>query len=179
MRILAKFNLILILIFAIAVSITGYIAHGFLESDARQQVIQQAELMVGAAGGMRTYTAEQLDPLLEASEPHAHRFIPQTIPFYGATEVFTYLRKTYPAYTYKEAALNPTNPRDRAADWEADIIQSFRNHPSQAQTIGERETPGRTNHCSSPTRSRLTRVACMPRRARRGASSLAGGIREG
>ncbi|MGO8786806.1 MAG: DUF3365 domain-containing protein [Terriglobia bacterium] len=141
MRILAKFNLILILIFAIAVSITGYIAHGFLESDARQQVIQQAELMVGAAGGMRTYTAEQLDPLLEASEPHAHRFIPQTIPFYGATEVFTYLRKTYPAYTYKEAALNPTNPRDRAADWEADIIQSFRNHPSQAQTIGERETP--------------------------------------
>ena len=141
MRILAKFNLILILIFGIAVTITGYIAHGFLERDARQQVIRQAELMVGAAGGMRTYTAEQLDPLLEADEQHARRFIPQTIPFYGATEVFNYLRKTYPAYTYKEAALNPTNPRDRAADWEADVIQTFRNHPNQTQTVGERDTP--------------------------------------
>jgi HAMP domain-containing protein len=141
MRILAKFNLILIVIFATAVAITGYIAHGFLESDARQQVTQQAELMVGAAGGMRAYTAEQLDPLLEAHEQHADRFIPQTIPFYGATEVFNYLRKTYPDYTYKEAALNPTNPRDRAADWEADIIQNFRNHPEQTQSIGERNTP--------------------------------------
>jgi HAMP domain-containing protein len=141
MRILAKFNLILILIFAAAVAITGYIAHGFLERDARQEVIRQAELMVGAAGGMRAYTAEQLDPLLEPSEQRASRFIPQTIPFYSATEVFNYLRKTYPAYTYKEAALNPTNPRDRAADWEADIIQSFANHPNQTQTIGERPTP--------------------------------------
>lgn len=141
MRILAKFNLILILIFGVAVTITGYIAHGFLERDAREQAIRQAELMVGAAGGMRTYTAEQLDPLLEASEQHARRFIPQTIPFYGATEVFNYLRKTYPAYTYKEAALNPTNPRDRAADWEADVIQSFRNHPNDTQTFGQRSTP--------------------------------------
>ncbi len=141
MRILAKFNLILILIFATAVAVTGYIAHGFLDRDARQQVTQQAELMVSAAGGMRTYTADQLDPLLESSEQHADRFIPQTIPFYGATEVFNYLRKTYPAYTYKEAALNPTNPRDRAADWEADIIQGFQNHPNQTQATGERSTP--------------------------------------
>jgi len=140
-RNLAKFNLILILIFATAVAITSYIARFFLEEDASQQLIQQTELMVGAAGGMHTYTAEQLDPLLEAHEQHADRFIPQTIPFYGATEVFNYLRKAYPPYTYKEAALNPTNPRDRATDWEADIIQNFQNHPSLAQAIGERPTP--------------------------------------
>ena len=141
MRILAKFNLILILIFASAVAITGYIARGFLDENAHQQVIHQAELMAGAAGGMRSYTEEQLDPLLEAHEQHADRFIPQTIPFYGATEVFNYLRKTYPDYTYKEAALNPTNPRDRASDWEADIIQNFRNHPEQTQITNKRSTP--------------------------------------
>ena len=141
MRILAKFNLILILIFGTAVAITGFIARRFLASDARSQVVQQAELMVGAAGGMRAYTADQLDPLLEARNDRRERFLPQTIPFYGATEVFSYLRKTYPAYTYKEAALNPTNPRDRASDWEADVIDDFRNHPAKTQITGERSTP--------------------------------------
>ena len=80
MSILEKLNLILILIFAAAVAITGYMAHGFLDRDARQQVIQQAELMVGVAGGMRLYTAEQLDPLLEPSEQHAKPIHPPNDP---------------------------------------------------------------------------------------------------
>jgi HAMP domain-containing protein len=161
MRILAKFNLILIVIFAAAVAIAGYIAHGFLDRDARQQVIQQAELMVGAAGGMRSYTAEQLDPLLEGSEQHSRRFIPQTIPFYSATEVFNYLRKTYPAYTYKEAALNPTNLRDRAVDWEADIIQSFSNHPEKAQIIDTRPTPeGESLYLAHPIKVDASCLTC-------------------
>src|SRR5947208_16522115 len=36
------------------------------------------------------------------------------------------LRKKYPDYAYKEAALNPTNPRDRAEGWEADLVNQFR-----------------------------------------------------
>jgi HAMP domain-containing protein len=141
MRILAKFNLVLIFVFGAAVSITGYIARQFLQQDARHEVLQQAQLLVGAAGAMRTYTTDQLDPLLEAHQAHSTTFIAQSIPFFGATEVFNYLRKTYPAYTYKEATLNPTNPRDRAADWEADVIQSFRNHSDEAQMLGQRDTP--------------------------------------
>jgi HAMP domain-containing protein len=141
MRILAKFNLVLIFVFGAAVSITGYIARQFLQQDARHEVLQQAQLLVGAAGAMRTYTTDQLDPLLEAHQEHSTTFIAQSIPFFGATEVFNYLRKTYPAYTYKEATLNPTNPRDRAADWEADVIQSFRNHSDEAQMLGQRDTP--------------------------------------
>jgi len=141
MRILAKFNLVLILVFGAAVGITGYIAREFLQQGARGEVLKQAQLLVGAAGAMRTYTAEQLDPLLEAKQEHSITFIAQTIPFFGATEVFNYLRKTYPAYTYKEATLNPTNPRDRAADWEADVIQGFRNHSEETQMTGQRDTP--------------------------------------
>jgi HAMP domain-containing protein len=141
MRILAKFNLVLILVFGAAVGIAGYIARQFLQQGARDEVLKQAQLLVGAAGAMRTYTADQLDPLLEAKQEHSITFIAQTIPFFGATEVFNYLRKTYPAYTYKEATLNPTNPRDRAADWEADVIQGFRNHSEETQMTGQRDTP--------------------------------------
>jgi len=68
-------------------------------------------------------------------------FFPQSIPFYGSTENFNYFRDRYPNYSYKEAALNPTNPRDRTADWEADAVNIFRNDPARTEVTGRRETP--------------------------------------
>ncbi len=140
MRLLIKFNLLLVLVFAVSIAITAYVAHGFLEQSAHDQVIQQARLMMGAAGGMRTYTSKQVGPLLAGYEDQTRAFPPQRIPAYSATEVFNYLRKDYPAYTYKEATLNPTNLRDRAEDWEADLIQEFRNHPELKERSGRRTT---------------------------------------
>ena len=70
-----------------------------------------------------------------------HEFFPQSIPFYGSTENFNYFRNRYPDYTYKEAALNPTNLRDRTADWEADVVNIFRNDPAKTEVTGRRETP--------------------------------------
>ncbi len=141
MRLLIKFNLLLIFIFGISVAITAYVAHDFLQQNARHEVLQQARLMMGAAGGMRTYTSQQLGPLLAAHEHDSPTFAPQRVPAYSATEVFNYLRKDYPAYTYKEATLNPTNLRDRAVGWEADIIEDFRNNPQRGELIGQRDTP--------------------------------------
>ncbi len=140
MRLLLKFNLLLVVVFGVSIAITAYVAHSFLEQNAHDQVIQQARLMMGAAGGMRTYTSKQVGPLLAASENQSTPFPPQRVPAYSATEVFNYLRKDYPAYTYKEATLNPTNLRDRAEDWEADLVQEFRNHPELKELSGERET---------------------------------------
>jgi hypothetical protein len=68
-------------------------------------------------------------------------FFPQSIPFYASTETFNYFRTEYPAYSYKEAALNPTNPRDRTVDWEADVVNIFRNEPAKKEVVGHRETP--------------------------------------
>ena len=47
-------------------------------------------------------------------------FLPQAVPSYSATEVLNALHKQHPDYAYKEATLNPTNPRDRAVGWELD-----------------------------------------------------------
>jgi protein-histidine pros-kinase len=62
------------------------------------------------------------------------------VPAYAATEQFNDLRKTHADYFYKEATLNPTNPRDRAADWEADVVNGFRAAPQTPEAIGVRET---------------------------------------
>ena len=88
----------------------------------------------------RNYTTEQIKPLLQTHQLHERVFLPQTVPAYAATESFNYLRKRYPDYVYHEATLNPTNPRDRAVDWEADVINNFRNHGNDQELIGDRTT---------------------------------------
>ncbi|ABF43236.1 sensor protein [Candidatus Koribacter versatilis Ellin345] len=141
MKLLLKFNLIFILLAGIGLAIVAKISYSFLMENARSQVVQQAKLMMESAKATRDYTSEELKPLLQKVTGHENEFIPQTVPAYGATTSFNRLRKKYSDYTYKEAALNPTNPKDRAEDYEADIINSFRNHPEQTEIIGERSTP--------------------------------------
>ena len=73
--------------------------------------------MVESASSTREYTAQELTPLLEENPRHLTTFLPQTIPFYAATGTFARLHAKYPEYAYNEAALNPSNLRDRAVEW--------------------------------------------------------------
>lgn len=77
MRLLLKFNLVLLAVFGTGVAIAGYLSHEFLERSARDEVLEQARLMMGAAGGMRTYTSKQVGPLLKAHQQRINRFLPQ------------------------------------------------------------------------------------------------------
>jgi HAMP domain-containing protein len=151
MKLLTKLNLILVTLFGAGSILIAYTAHQFLMGNARSQVIQQAELMVESARSTRQYTANELAPLLEMVPAHQTRFLPETIPFYAATVTFDYLHKRYPEYSYKEAALNPSNLRDRAVEWEADLIGYFRNHAGDKELVGERDTPtGRMLYIARP-----------------------------
>ncbi|HKO04972.1 MAG TPA: DUF3365 domain-containing protein [Candidatus Acidoferrales bacterium] len=140
MKLLAKFNLILILLFGSGMALISRLAYDFLKQNARAQVQQQAQLMMESARAMRDYTSEELEPLLVDVPDAATTFLPQVVPNYSSTQIFARLRKQYPDYTYKEAALNPINLRDRAVDWESDVINDFRNHPNENELVGERQT---------------------------------------
>jgi HAMP domain-containing protein len=139
MSLLTKFNLALVVVFSLAMVPAGYIAHALLQRSARTQVIQNARIMMETAMAVRGYTIKQIKPLLD--NRLAEEFLPQTVPAYSATEIFNYLRKSNPEYEYKEATLNPSNPRDRTVDWEADVVNEFRRDPKRGEIIGERETP--------------------------------------
>lgn len=92
-------------------------------------------------------------PLLDKQQRRSSEFLPQTVPNYAATQEFNYIHKRNPDYTYKEATLNPTDPIDRASDWEADIVNTFRNDPSREHLYGERDTPtGRSLYFARPIR---------------------------
>src|SRR5215813_12191031 len=140
MKLLAKFNLLLIILFGLGLALIAVNARSFLMDDAKKVVLNQAELMAASAKATRDYTEEEISPVLESTPEHVNTFLPQTIPFYAATVTFNRLRKNFPDYTYKEATLNPTNLVDRAEDWQADIVNYFRNNPSNKQLVGERQS---------------------------------------
>ena len=141
MKLLLKFNLIFLLLAGTGLAIVAHVAYRFLRNNAESQVVQQAQLMMESARATRDYTSEELKPLLSKIPGHDVEFIPQTVPAYGATQSFTRLRRKYPEYTYKEAALNPTNPRNRAVEWETDIVNEFRNNEARKEFSGTRMTP--------------------------------------
>jgi HAMP domain-containing protein len=135
-----KFNIVLFLVFAAGMGVSAYVSHRLLQDNAKEEVLRNAGLMMEAALSIRGYTVTQVKPHLEAQL--AETFLPQTVPAYAATETFNTLRKKYPDYSYKEATLNPTNPRDKAVEWEADVVNAFRNAgASLPEVTGMRDTP--------------------------------------
>ncbi|MGE3539140.1 MAG: DUF3365 domain-containing protein [Candidatus Tectimicrobiota bacterium] len=134
-----KFNLALIVVSALGLGITGFVAHQRLQQNAREEVIRNADIMMEAAAAVSDYTVKKFTPYLELQLQRA--FLPQAVGPLVATEMFNAIRAKYPEYTYQEKALNPTNPRNRAVDWEADVVHDFRGNRSKTKVIEERATP--------------------------------------
>jgi protein-histidine pros-kinase len=148
-KLILKFNLVFIAIFLIGLGVAGYMSNQLLQQNAREEILQNARLVMETALATRSYTSSQVRPLLETQMKYT--FLPQSVPAYSATEVFNGLRKKFPEYAYQEATLNPTNPRDRAVEWESDVVNQFRTNTGTAEIIGERETPtGRSLYIARP-----------------------------
>lgn len=222
---LLKFNLLFIPLVALCLGAISWQARELLQANAREQIMQNARIMMETATSSRTYTTKQVAPLLQHKnfklqsalvefqknldelpkdpEPVAlkdskdvrynsakkayllgqqrlleaqHKLVesfrhkpeelldaefhPQSVPAFAATEIFNYLREKYPEYFYKEATLNPTNPRDRATDWEADIVNQFRGDTNLKEFHGTRETPsGTALFLARPIT--ITNVSCL------------------
>jgi protein-histidine pros-kinase len=158
MRLLFKFNLIFLVVFIAGVLGAGKVSYDLLQKNAKEEVLNHARLTMEKAVAVRSYTNDQIRPLLETQMKYT--FLPQTVPAYSATEVLAMLAKSFPDYTYREATLNPTNPRDRAVDWEADIVNRFRTQADSKEFVGERESgTGRSLYVARPLR--ITNAACL------------------
>jgi len=159
MSLLLRANLILGISCALIAVTAGYVCHSMLEANAGRELLAQASLMLDSAVAMRAYTSAEIGPLLDARLKS--EFLPQSVPFYAATQNFLKLHEKYPQYAYKEATLNPTNPRDRATDWEADLVQRFRNDATVHELSGMRDTPmGPSLYMARPIRVEAECLEC-------------------
>ncbi len=158
MKLLVKFNLIYVIVLAIGVGVSGYITRNLLVDNAREEVLSNARLLIAKANAVRGYTSGQITKLLETQMKY--EFLPQSVPSYSAVEVLGTLLKNYPDYLYKEATLNPTNPRDRANGWEVDVVNQFRTSAELKEVVGQRDTPsGPSLFLARPLR--ITNPACL------------------
>ena len=130
-----KFNLALLIVFAVGFAASAYVSYNLLQRNAREEVLRNAGLMMEAALSMRAYTVGHVRGKLAQKEDE---FVPESVPAFAATEMMNQLRKKYADYVYKEAALNPTNPRNKANSWEAEIVNEFRSNAALAEHSGVR-----------------------------------------
>jgi HAMP domain-containing protein len=157
--VLVRINLALIAVCALAALAVAVTSRSLLQASAKREAFAAAGLMMDSALAIRAYTATEIRPLLD--DKMKTEFRPQSVPSYAATQNFLKVRERHAEYSYKEATLNPTNPRDRTTDWEADIVQKFRNDAAVHEVSGERDTPlGRTLYLARPIRAAAECLVC-------------------
>ena len=151
MKLASKYNLILFITLSLCLVAMSSMIYVILHKHAKDEVSKHASILMEAGLAIRKYTVKEIKPLLALQ--NKRNFLPQSVPSYAATQSFNELRENHPEYRYKEATLNPTNPRDRAADWEADIITEFRNNNELKNVTVIRDTPtGKTLYFARPIR---------------------------
>ena len=140
MKLITKINLILGVTFLASLLVAGANTYLLTENNALQQVTEQAELIMQEALAVRSYTVNEIRPLL--NQVNDGEFHPQTLPSYSATRIANLLRQSRPNYSYREAVFNPTNPRDKATPAEEKIIRQFIADPELIKLTGSQEVDG-------------------------------------
>ena len=139
-----KFNALLLLFFIIGTIISGFALSAAMQSRAESEVAARAEILTQTMNSVRNYTSNNIKPLLADRLLTESEFIPETVPAYSAREVFENfrLRPEYQSFLYKEATLNPTNPRDQADEFETKIVRKFRQNPNLTEKTGYYDRDG-------------------------------------
>jgi len=138
MKLNAKFNAVILAIFTVGLLVTGYLSYAILNANAHKDAVERATLVMEAATAMQAYAQAEVTPLLV---PHMdEKFLPQSVAAYAAIQALNRLGDSDSDYIYKAAVLNPTNSRDKAFEWEADVVEEFRAKPDARRIVGVRPT---------------------------------------
>lgn len=152
-----KFNLVLVIVFVLGSIGAAVYYDRYLEAYALDNVRQNSQVLMATALAVRGYTQDNIKPHLDPL--NAQNFLPESVPAFSATEVVRRLRDRYVGYDYKEAVLDPTNPRDRASDWEARIIEQFRSKGGTEVTGFHGDGVARTMYVARPIK--IANPACL------------------
>lgn len=141
MKLRTKFNLVIFGVFAIGSGVLAILSQELLLRNAEIQVQREARQLMESALAVRAYTNQQVRPILLPLMDQT--FHSPAVAAFSAIETFHRLNETLPYYSYKEPTLNPTNPRDKADEWQAEIIGRFRADSSLKEIHGTRVVAGK------------------------------------
>ncbi|MBE3638572.1 Tll0287-like domain-containing protein [Mangrovicoccus algicola] len=133
-----KYNLVLVLACLLGIAAATVLSYVFVQRSAVEDVKQNIRLLRGNALAVRSYTLNHVEPLLEDDSDIL--FLPETVTAFAARTVFDTFRGSFPEYSYKESALDPTNPADRPDARERAMIEQFRADPELDQIASVLDT---------------------------------------
>lgn len=119
-----KFNLVLALVCLAGFLAAQHYVHGILTSQARAEVSGKAQVSMAMALAVREHTSRQVKPFFDAHQ--GAMFAPQGIPAFAAKETMRLFNAHFSGHSYREVALNPTNPADLAVGWEKTLLERYR-----------------------------------------------------
>ena len=162
LKIGAKFNLLLILVFIVSIVGSGVALSSVLQGRAQNEVASQAQILIQMVNAVRDYTQNRINPLLEPRLDTNPTFMPEVVPTFSSKEVFENFRKKpeFKNFFHKDATLNPTNLADKADNFETQLVERFRNEPNTPEIKGFRNLPeGQVFYIARPLK--ITQQKCL------------------
>jgi signal transduction histidine kinase/DNA-binding response OmpR family regulator len=144
LRLGTQFTLLLTLIFLGGIILSGITLSEAMQRKAEDEIITKAEILTQTMNAVRSYTSEHITPLLQDQLETSPTFVREVVPAFSAREVFENFRHQpeYRNFFYKEATLNPTNYKDKANEFETNLIEKFRQQPDLTKLSGYRNIAG-------------------------------------
>ncbi|MBW4642543.1 MAG: DUF3365 domain-containing protein [Goleter apudmare HA4340-LM2] len=127
-KLATKFTLLLSFLFLVTIFMSGIALSRVLEQRAGEEINYRGQVLMEMMDSVRDYTNARVSPLLSSTSEQHPKFIPEIVPSFSTREVFERLRRNpeYANFLYKDAALNPTNLRNKADEFETHLIEKFR-----------------------------------------------------
>lgn len=115
---------------------------------ATRQIDHQASHLMDSMDAVRQYTINHIDPIISPLNQTSDKFLAESTTSFSTQRVFSYLKANpdYADYSYREAALNATNPLDRADPLETQLIRTFRADAELTELTGIRQAAGGSSH---------------------------------
>ncbi len=140
-----RFTLFLSAVFIGGTIIGGLSLWNALHHNAQNQISLKGRALIETMSSVRSYTSNQVAPLLQDDMDEQPEFVAETVPAFSARTVFEQFRQQDAAnasFLYKEATLNPTNPLDQADDFETAIVNQMRSDATLEELTGFRDRDG-------------------------------------
>lgn len=160
-----KLTTLMLTIFLGGIIVSSVIYYNLLLENAQNELNKQSNTMISLVDAIRKYNLDNVTPLLEKQAEE--EIILAALPTVAASQVFDIFTRVYKddygEYLYKDAMINPTNPKDQATDEERNIIEKL---SQQDQLVSENEIQGflridGKNKFYTARPMKITQVSCL------------------
>ncbi len=122
-----KLITLMLTIFLGGIIVSSLVYYNILLGNVENELNTQSNVLISTMDSVRKYNQDHVNPLLKKQSEE--KLLLESIPSYAVRGVFDTLTNSYKdkygKYRYKDAMINPTNPKDIATDEEIKIIEKL------------------------------------------------------